>query len=146
MNNIKTRILNNYIKSTSALTIVEVLVAIILTAIVMLHGTVFFVTTWRLSSESKEYNMILNDVVANLEKCNSRKFDLTAVMSDSYVVRNKKLRDKYDVRYTMIKDISPYALYGFYYIVSSARWRYGGDAKSDNIISIKTACAERWPC
>lgn len=145
MNNIRKGILN-YIKSTSALTIVEVLVAIILTAIVMLHGTVFFISSWRLSTESKEYNMILNDVVANLEKCNSRKFDLTAVTLDSYVVKSKKLRDKYDVTYTMTKDTSPYALYGFYYIVSSARWRYGGDSDSDNVINIKTACAERWPC
>ncbi len=53
------------LKERSALTLVEVLVAVVLTAIVMLHGTVFFIATWRLNAESKDYNMVANDVVAN---------------------------------------------------------------------------------
>ena len=90
------------LKNESALTIIEVLVAVILTAIVMLHGTVFFIATWRLNAESKDYNLVLNDVVANLEKCISRSRNAN-VSNDDYVIKTRKLRNKYDVTYTLVK-------------------------------------------
>lgn len=146
-----------YINNTSALTIVEVLVAIILTAIVMLHGTMFFISTWRLSAESKEYNMILNDVITNLENYSMKAYSTSVNISSStdYYIYRRILRGKtvdekkddvpYYVRYELKKDTAPVTNGGgFYYIISSAKWRYGGDYKSDIVISIKTARAPRW--
>jgi len=135
----------NSIKNIRALTIIEVLVAIILTAIVMLHGLIFFVASWRLSTESKDYSMILNDVVGNLENYISEAFSESTVIPDSaYKVKTKVLRNKYTVTYSLEKDKTHYNTSGFYYVISSARWRYGGSADSDTRISIKTACAPNW--
>jgi hypothetical protein len=135
----------SFIKDVRALTIIEVLVAVILTAIVMLHGLIFFIATWKLSTESKDYNMILNDVVGNLENYISEDFSESTVIPDSsYKVKTKVLRNKYTVTYTLEKDKTHYASSGYYYVTSSARWRYGGTADSDNRISIKTACAPNW--
>ena len=130
------------LKEESALTIIEVLVAIILTAIVMLHGTLFFMASWRLSAESKDYSMILDDVIANLERCVARATDTTSVSDADFVVKNgqRTLRNgKYSVRYTITKQLMNY--HQFYYVTSSARWRYDNAASgdSDNVINIKTA-------
>ncbi|MCR4662594.1 MAG: prepilin-type N-terminal cleavage/methylation domain-containing protein [Endomicrobiaceae bacterium] len=134
-----------YLNNIKALTLIEVLVAIILTAIVMLHGTIFFIATWRLSTESKEYNMILNDVIDNLENYISKTYNNSTTIPDNqYVFKTKILRKKYTVTYTLTKDITNFNSCGFYYLTSSARWRYGGDQNSDIRISIKTACAEGW--
>lgn len=142
---IKCKNILNSIKTNLALTIIEVLVATILTSIVMLYGTTFFIATWRLSTESKEYSMILNDVASNLEKYTSRKFDTsTTISSTTYVVYSRTLRDKYDVKYSLIKDTAPYNKYGFCYVISDAKWRYGGDENSNIRISIKTAIAPKW--
>ena len=135
----------NFIKGKKALTLVEVLVAVILTAIVMLHGTTFFMATWRLSAESKEYSMILNDVTANLENYIARPYNNNVVIQDSeYKVKSKQLRGQYDVTYTIVKDTTNFVSCGSYYVISSAKWRYGGDEKSNNRISIKTVCAKEW--
>lgn len=135
-----------FIKNNCALTLVEVLVAVILTAIVMLHGTTFFIATWRLSAESKEYNMVLNDVALNLENYIARPYNnTTSITDDQYRIKTKLLRNKYTVTYNLKKIINPYFnTFGFYYVVSSAKWRYGGDTDSEIRISIKTACAPRW--
>ena len=137
------------LKDRNALTIIEVLVAIILTAIVMLHGTIFFITTWRLSAESKEYNLILNNVIDNLENYIAKTYSTAAInpTNDYYIkTKTKALRGLYDVTYTLRKDNA--ALFdsqgGFYYLISEATWRYGGDEKSNFKISIKTACARKW--
>ena len=130
------------LKKESALTIIEVLVAIILTAIVMLHGTLFFMASWRLSAESKDYSMILDDVIANLENCVARATDSETVVPDEYVVKtnDRYLRNgQYKVRYKLEKKRMDY--HQFYYVTSSARWRYdsGASDDSDNVINIKTA-------
>lgn len=135
----------NFIKNVRALTIIEVLIAVILSALVMLHGLVFFVATWRLSTESKDYNMILEDVIGNLENYLSEEFsESTIIPESSYKVKTKVLRNKYTVTYTLEKDKTHYNTCGFYYVTSSARWRYGGNSDSDTKISIKTACAPNW--
>lgn len=140
------------LKKESALTIVEVLVAIILTAIVMLHGTLFFMASWRLSAESKDYNTILNDVIANLENCVSiASNSYTAYADDSekglapeteYIIKtnDRKLRNnKFKVTYTLEKQRMKY--HQFFFVTSSARWRYdnAADQNSDNIINLKSA-------
>lgn len=136
----------NFIKNNFALTLIEVLVAVILTAIVMLHGTVFFIATWRLSAESKEYNMILNDVAGNLEYYISRPYNNDVNIPNSlYKTKSKLLRGEYTVTYNLVKDTTTFNSCGSYYVISSARWVYGsGDEKSSNRISIKTACAKEW--
>ena len=130
------KILNN-LKNDSALTIVEVLVAVILTAIVMLHGTSFFGATWRLSVESKEYNMVLSDVVSNLEKCSSIASDTIPTPAGEYVVTKRILRNKYTVTYELEKQ-SMYP-FGYFFLTSKARWRYGGDVHSSRVINIRSA-------
>lgn len=133
------------LKSKKALTIIEVLVAVILTAIVMLHGTIFFIATWRLNAESKDYNTVLNNVVLNLENYIAKPYNSAVTIAESeYMIKTEKLRDKYDVTYTLTKSTGNFTYGGFYYMISSARWRYGGDANSDNKINIKTVCAQRW--
>ena len=142
----------SFLKKESALTIIEVLVAIILTAIVMLHGTLFFMASWRLSAESKEYSMILDDVIANLENCVSiASSNYTPYPSDNtkgsapdteYIVKtgDRKLRNnQYTVTYLLEKQKMNY--HQFFYVTSSARWRYDNAASSDsdNVINIKTA-------
>lgn len=136
------------LKERSALTLVEVLVAVVLTAIVMLHGTVFFIATWRLNAESKDYNMVANDVVANLEKCvamgvnpgGSGKGNKVFANANEYVIRNRTIRGLYTVTYSLEKTNVMY-YQGFVYLISSARWRYNSAAtnESDTIINIKTA-------
>lgn len=144
--------MGKYLNNLYALTIVEVLVAIILTAIVMIHGTIFFIATWRLNTESKEYNMILNDVVANLENYISKPYNKNAVATSDYLIKtgDRKLRnnDNYVVTYTLTKDSTFYDDYGFFYITSSAEWKCGsGDYMSNTVINIKTACTNNanWP-
>lgn len=136
-----------FLKEESALTIVEVLVAVILTAIVMLHGTVFFIATWRLNAESKDYNLVASDVVANLEKCLALAKNSNTATNDEFVTinptdntRTRVLRGKYTVTYSLKKD-SFVNYEGYIQVISSARWRYNSSATSDsdNIINIKSA-------
>ncbi|MBR3628425.1 MAG: prepilin-type N-terminal cleavage/methylation domain-containing protein [Elusimicrobia bacterium] len=135
----------SFIRNEKALTLIEVLVAVILTAIVMLHGTIFFIATWRLNAESKEYSLILNDVVGNLENYIERQYnDDVNITSDQYMIKDRLLRNKYNVTYSIVKNTVTYEHFGFYYVISSARWRYGGDERSDNKINIKTVCAKEW--
>jgi hypothetical protein len=134
----KNNIVKTLIKEESALTIVEVLVAVILTSIVMLHGTLFFMTSWRLSEESKDYSMVLNDVVANLENCVS--MAPSSSSSDERLVKERKLRNgQVTVSYRLDKSMIDYNQICF--VTSSARWRYDTTATnaSDNIINIRTA-------
>lgn len=136
-----------FLKEESALTIIEVLVAVVLTAIVMLHGTVFFIATWRLNAESKDYNLVASDVVANLEKCLALARNSETAVNDEFVTinpaDNKKtrlLRGKYLVTYSLTKkSFSQYE--GYIQVTSSARWRYNSSATSasDIIINIKSA-------
>ncbi len=145
MNTMVKKIMRKFIKNVQALTIIEVLVAIILTAIVMLHSTIFFMATWRLSTESKDYNMILNDVVGNLENFLAKEYNNSVTIpNSSYKIKTKTLRNKYVVTYSLTKDTTTYNTCGFYYLISGARWRYGGDSDSDIKINIKTACTKEW--
>jgi hypothetical protein len=136
-----------FLKEESALTIIEVLVAVVLTAIVMLHGTVFFIATWRLNAESKDYNLVASDVVANLERCISLARNSTAVTNDEFVTinptngtRTRVLRGRYTVTYSLAKT-SLVQYEGYIQVISSARWRYNASATSasDTIINIKSA-------
>ena len=140
------KILNN-LKNDSALTIVEVLVAVILTAIVMLHGTGFFIVTWRLSAESREYNLILNDAILNLERCQSAA--TTAVKADGfsapdseYVILSRNIRGNtvtYSLRKTNMGFVGGHIVDGYWFLTSMAEWRYAGDKHSSRRINIRTA-------
>lgn len=118
------------------LTLIEVLIAVTITAMVMLYTTSFFIAAWRLSSESEEYSQILNDVVSNLESYKA------SPVSTSYVVANKTLRKKHSVRYTISEVASPIPYVS--YITSEAKWYYQDDGVTYRKISIKSASYEGW--
>ncbi len=133
----------------NGLTLVEVLVSVILTTLLMLYGTSFFIASWRLNSESTEYSTVLNDVVNNLECYKAKVFDTPVSVSTDYIVKNKTFRNKYTVTYTLTRSATEkLSLAGtnyYYVVISSANWSYGEGLSAANKISVKTAVARRWP-
>lgn len=134
--------LNNFLNRNIGLTLVEVLASVIITTLLMLYGTSFFIAAWRLSAESDEYSMILNDVVSNLESYKSKSYNSAVTGAGVYVVQQKVLRNQYTVNYTLSKSAD--VTNNFIYVTSKAEWSYGQGEESINRISIKSAIAPRW--
>jgi type II secretory pathway pseudopilin PulG len=54
-------------KSIGGSTLVEVLVSMILIGILMISGTTFFITAWRLDKEQQEYITVINNIANTIE-------------------------------------------------------------------------------
>lgn len=132
----------------NGLTLVEVLVSVIITTLLMLYGTSFFIASWRLSAESEEYSTVLNDVVSNLESYRAKAFDSPVSLTTDYIVKNRTFRNKYNVTYTLSRSntekLSHLGTNYYYVVISSAEWSYGQGMSSANKISVKTAVAVKW--
>jgi len=123
------------------LTLVEVLVSAVLTSMVVLYATSFFVAAFRLSTEEKEYSSILEDVANNLESYKFKGYD--SEVGTAYVTKTKTIRDgKYTVEYDLLRVSTP--IPKSEYIISKASWKYGGSDESAHKISIKTAICGKW--
>ena len=125
--------------NVNALTIIEILVAIVLTAIVMLHGTGFFIATWRLSAESKDYNAVLNDLASNLEQSVSIGRNDTipndGVFHDidiDRVITQRTLRNNKMVTYHLAKRNMENSFGRSFQVISNATWQYEDEADNSN--------------
>ncbi len=158
MKNIMDKFKNKKLFNNSiGLTLAEVLISVVLTTLLMLYGTSFFIASWRLSSESNEYSTVLDDLVANLECYKAKAFDTPVSISTDYVVKNKTFRNKYSVSYTLSRNgksgnekFVDAGITYYYVVTSSTTLNYGKDAdgkelSAPNEIQIKTAVAKKWP-
>ena len=59
------------LKNIKGLTLVEILVSIVITILVMTYGLNLFIASWRLGSDSEDYDMVLHYVMNEVERVRS---------------------------------------------------------------------------
>lgn len=136
----------NFCKINSGLTLIEVLVSVIITAIVMVYGMSFFMAAWRMEVESSSYDRILGNTIKITEDRRSKAYSSlpstgTVTISSESLPSGKIVMYTYTFKkHTVTNSIEGVAL---------AEWPWSSSATSAekaswNRIAIKTHFAEEW--
>jgi len=136
----------SFYKINSGLTLIEVLVSVIITAIVMVYGMSFFMAAWRMEVESSSYDRILGNAVKIMEDKRSNAYFISP-SSGTVTISSESLPSGKVVMYTYM--FKRHTVTNSMEGVVLAEWPWSSSATSAekaswNRIAVKTHFAEEW--